>query len=87
MTSTLVPPKFPPFARLSTNQNALIGRQSQQPPRPAPVVDLDVLQNASRVLQDQFVKDSQIIPDLGDTLNICAIVTASVMFLLANWQS
>ncbi|KAJ6621663.1 nucleoporin [Mycena sp. CBHHK59/15] len=34
---------------------------------PAPV-DLVALQNASRVLQDQFAKDGQIIPDLGDTL-------------------
>ncbi|KAJ7103618.1 nucleoporin [Mycena belliarum] len=31
-------------------------------------VDLSALQNASRVLQDQFAKDAQIIPDLGDTL-------------------
>ncbi|KAJ7492694.1 nucleoporin [Mycena latifolia] len=34
---------------------------------PVPV-DLATLQNASRVLQDQFAKDAQIIPDLGDTL-------------------
>ncbi|KAJ7706259.1 nucleoporin [Mycena rosella] len=32
------------------------------------IVDLGALQNASRVLQDQFTKDAQIIPDLGDTL-------------------
>ncbi|KAJ6604576.1 nucleoporin [Mycena vulgaris] len=34
---------------------------------PVPV-DLSALQNASRVLHDQFAKDAQIIPDLGDTL-------------------
>lgn len=34
---------------------------------PVPV-DLAALQNASRVLLDQFAKDAQIIPDLGDTL-------------------
>lgn len=43
------------------------------PVRPAQIakpalVDLPALQNASRVLQDQFAKDAQIIPDLGDTL-------------------
>jgi len=69
MTSTLGP-LFPGLS------NQPISRQLPQPPRPVPVVDLDVLQNASRVLQDQFVKDSQIIPDLGDTLNICTIIIA-----------
>ncbi|KAJ7487525.1 nucleoporin [Mycena galericulata] len=38
---------------------------SRQIPVP---VDLNSLQNASRVLLDQFAKDAQIIPDLGDTL-------------------
>ncbi|KAL1748480.1 Non-repetitive/WGA-negative nucleoporin C-terminal-domain-containing protein [Schizophyllum fasciatum] len=33
-------------------------------------VDLPALQGASRVLQEQLVKDSQAIPDLGDTLSI-----------------
>jgi diaminopimelate epimerase len=37
-------------------------KQGQQP------VDLHALQNASRVLQDQFAKDTQIIPDLGELL-------------------
>ncbi|KAF5355937.1 hypothetical protein D9756_004133 [Leucocoprinus leucothites] len=36
-------------------------------PKPTPV-DLPALQNASRVVYDQFAKDSQIIPDLGETL-------------------
>jgi nuclear pore complex protein Nup155 len=37
--------------------------------RQVPVpVDLSALQNASCVLLDQFAKDAQIIPDLGDTL-------------------
>jgi hypothetical protein len=34
----------------------------------ASVVDLGALQSASRVLQDQFLKDAQIIPELGDML-------------------
>ncbi|KAJ7630864.1 nucleoporin [Roridomyces roridus] len=38
--------------------------------RPIPAaVDFEALQTASRVLVDQFTKDAQIIPDLGDTLN------------------
>ncbi|TRM60230.1 Non-repetitive/WGA-negative nucleoporin C-terminal-domain-containing protein [Schizophyllum amplum] len=36
----------------------------------SPNVDLPAFQDASRVLQEQFVKDSQAIPDLGDTLSI-----------------
>lgn len=36
--------------------------------KPAPVVDLPALQSASRVLQDQLIKDAQVIPDLLDTL-------------------
>jgi hypothetical protein len=43
--------------------NIVAARQNH----PAPV-DLPALQSASRVLQDQFVKDAQIIPDLGDML-------------------
>ncbi|KAL0578729.1 hypothetical protein V5O48_003285 [Marasmius crinis-equi] len=35
--------------------------------KPSPV-DVAVLQNASTVLHEQFTKDAQIIPDLGDTL-------------------
>ena len=38
-------------------------------PKPA-TLDLPALQAASRVLQDQFVKDAQIIPDLGELLSI-----------------
>jgi hypothetical protein len=45
-------------------------RLPQPAPKPEAVVDLSALQNASRVLHDQFVKDSQIIPDIGDTLTI-----------------
>lgn len=33
-----------------------------------PTLDLPVLQGASQVLQEYFVKDSQIIPDIGDLL-------------------
>ncbi|KAL4070880.1 nucleoporin, partial [Scleroderma citrinum] len=36
--------------------------------KPSPIVDLSSLQSASRVLHDQFLKDSQIIPDLGELL-------------------
>ena len=45
-----------------SSTNVLVIKQ-QQPP---PVVDLDVLQAASRVLQEQLLKDAQIIPDHGE---------------------
>jgi hypothetical protein len=32
---------------------------------------LPALQAASRVVQEQFIKDAQIVPDLGDLLNYC----------------
>jgi len=37
-------------------------------------VDLPALQNASKVIQEQFVKDSQIIPDLGETTTACKCI-------------
>ncbi|RPD63049.1 nucleoporin [Lentinus tigrinus ALCF2SS1-6] len=44
-------------------------RQTQAASKPAPVLDLPALQAASRVLQEQLVKDSQIVPDLGDMIS------------------
>ncbi|TBU35136.1 nucleoporin [Dichomitus squalens] len=44
-------------------------RQAQVASKPAPVLDLPALQAASRVLQEQLVKDSQTIPDLGDMIS------------------
>ena len=38
--------------------------------RPVPPVDLPALQSASRVLQDQLLKDVQVVPELGDMLSI-----------------
>ena len=46
-------------------------RQAQAASKPAPVLDLTALQAASRVLQEQLVKDSQIVPDLGDMICEC----------------
>ncbi|KAI0639300.1 nucleoporin [Trametes polyzona] len=43
-------------------------RQAQTASKPVPVLDLPALQAASRVLHEQLVKDSQIIPDLGDMI-------------------
>lgn len=42
------------------------------------------MQSASRVLQDQFIKDAQVIPDLTDTLN-----TRKHIVVLANllWRA
>ncbi|KAH7913029.1 nucleoporin [Hygrophoropsis aurantiaca] len=52
----------------SGNNNGLSLRPSQLQPKPTPALDLPGLQAASRVLQDQFVKDAQIIPDIGEML-------------------
>jgi hypothetical protein len=49
----------------STSANAVSHRSVS---KPVPVVDLSALQSASRVLHDQFVKDAQVIPDLGEML-------------------
>lgn len=46
------------------------GRPAQGAQKPAPVLDLPALQNASRVLHDQLTKDAQVIPDLGEMMSI-----------------
>ncbi|KAL6309880.1 nucleoporin [Sparassis latifolia] len=43
-------------------------KRTQSLAKPVPVLDLPALQSASRALQEQHVKDTQIIPDLGDLL-------------------
>ncbi|KAJ3552249.1 hypothetical protein NM688_g4248 [Phlebia brevispora] len=52
-------------------------KNSQQVSRPAPTVDLPALQGASRVLQDQLVKDAQSIPELGDMLSIPGMASSA----------
>jgi len=54
---------FVSFNSLSNPPTNVLAIKQQQPP---PVVDLDVLQAASRVLQEQLHKDAQIIPDHGE---------------------
>ncbi|KAI0735282.1 nucleoporin [Earliella scabrosa] len=54
---------------LITSVNGSKFRQAQAASKPAPVLDLPALQAASRVLQDQLVKDSQAVPDLGDMIS------------------
>ncbi|EJD04002.1 nucleoporin [Fomitiporia mediterranea MF3/22] len=41
-----------------------------KPPPPRPSLDLPALQEASRLIQEQFIKDAQIVPDLGDMLSM-----------------
>ena len=53
----------------ATAWNAGSSQRAPVAPKPA-TLDLPALQAASRVLQDQFVKDAQIIPDLGELLSI-----------------
>ncbi|KIJ68529.1 hypothetical protein HYDPIDRAFT_82110 [Hydnomerulius pinastri MD-312] len=52
----------------SNSANGSAFRPNQIQSRPTQVVDLPGLQSASRVLHDQLVKDSQIIPDIGEML-------------------
>jgi nuclear pore complex protein Nup155 len=54
---------FVSFNNLPSSSANVLAIKQQQPP---PVVDLDVLQAASRVLQEQLLKDAQIIPDHGE---------------------
>lgn len=63
----------------SVNPNNAISRFGPPAQKPEPVVDLPALQNASRVLQEQFVKDAQIVPDLGDMLTIRAFNLWSIL--------
>ncbi|EEB91302.1 hypothetical protein MPER_10359, partial [Moniliophthora perniciosa FA553] len=57
------------MASTSNNHSlSTLGPQKNSSPEKPAAVDLVVLQSASTVLQEQFTKDAQIIPDLGDTL-------------------
>lgn len=58
-------------------------RHNQPQARPASVLDLPGLQSASRVLHDQFMKDAQIIPDIGDMLTTRKLPTTHL--LVANY--
>lgn len=61
----------------STSSGTLNTRQSQVAPKP--VVDLPALESASRVLQDQFAKDAQAIPDLAETLTTRECLSRLIM--------
>ena len=54
---------FVSFNNLQNPSTNVLAIKQQQPP---PVVDLEVLQAASRVLQEQLLKDAQIIPEHGE---------------------
>lgn len=60
---------FLSFSNVPSSSTNVLGTRQPQPP---PVVDIPALQSASRVLQDQLVKDAQIIPDLGEMFTSCA---------------
>ncbi|THH34060.1 hypothetical protein EUX98_g164 [Antrodiella citrinella] len=50
-------------------------------------LDLSALQSASRVLQEQYVKDAQVVPELGDTLTIPGIQSsASYSVFPDDWR-
>ncbi|KAF8832270.1 hypothetical protein HHX47_DHR1001833 [Lentinula edodes] len=48
--------------------SSLGGYNNQKSPERAPPIDLTLLHNASTVLEEQFAKDSQAIPELGEIL-------------------
>lgn len=58
------------FGGPNNSNNLAQSSHRQAQPKVSPV-DLPALQNASRVLLNQFSKDLQIIPDLGETLTSC----------------
>ena len=47
---------------------AMAPKATQQPSKPPATVDLYEMQYASRVLEDQFAKDAQAVPEFGDML-------------------
>ncbi|EAU93155.2 nucleoporin Nup157/170 [Coprinopsis cinerea okayama7 len=60
---------FSTFGPQNASGSHVLGSSVRQAPAPRPApVDLNALQNASRVLVDQLAKDAQVIPDLGETL-------------------
>ncbi|EIW86790.1 nucleoporin [Coniophora puteana RWD-64-598 SS2] len=62
-------PSFTPPHALYSSHAASSFRELAVPPQAKPAtVDVPSLQNASRVLHDQFVKDAQTIPEVGDLL-------------------
>ncbi|KAI6047699.1 nucleoporin [Pisolithus marmoratus] len=69
-----MPLALPPATSVSPNhtttktKHVAVFSSDQVAYKPSPVVDLSSLQDASRVLHEQLVKDSQIIPDLGELL-------------------
>jgi hypothetical protein len=52
--------------------------------KPAPIVDLPALQSASHVLQDQFTRDAQSVPDLGDTFSTRAWNNLGLCIIYSN---
>jgi nuclear pore complex protein Nup155 len=84
---------LPPFST-SYRQQPSIGapssvfRQNQIQARPPSALDLPGLQSASRVLHDQFMKDAQIIPDIGDMLTTRKLGTLfNIYFTLTSFAS
>lgn len=47
-------------------QNSVDGQRTLEKPA---IVDVSALQTTSRLLNEQFTKDAQIIPDMGDSLS------------------
>ena len=70
-----------PSTAAGSSTNGVAGL-AQASPSQGPSLDLPALQTASRVLQEQYVKDAQIVPELGDMLTIRAFRASYI--ILAN---
>lgn len=66
-------------------QNQSLTRQMQ--PQRLQTADLPALQVASLVVQEQFAKDAQIIPDLGETLSACELFIVRALEIYSNRTS
>lgn len=67
-----------------SNNYASGSRVKTSPPRTTP--DLPALQDASRLVQEQLIKDTQIIPDLGDMLTIRALFRLGFSYGLVSFS-
>ncbi|KAI0082270.1 nucleoporin [Panus rudis PR-1116 ss-1] len=68
---------FQSTAPSSSFPKSINGKGTQHTPSPTPLLDLPALQSASRVLHDQFVKDAQAVPELGEMLTTSGLQSSA----------
>ncbi|THH00942.1 hypothetical protein EW026_g1653 [Hermanssonia centrifuga] len=67
---------YPPSSSSFANAMSVV-KATQLPLKPIPTLDLPALQSASRVIQEQLVKDAQAVPELGDMLTIPGVASSA----------